>query len=90
MYIGVTAVKPLEDYTLWLRFDNGEEGVFDMSPYLDTGLFAQLRDRTLFQSVQVCFDTIAWGNGVDLCPETLYTQSVKPSPSSQTRQQVVA
>ena len=77
MYIGVTAVKPIADYKLWLMFDNGEQGLFDLSPYLDTGIFAELRDEAVFASAHVSFDTVAWSNGADLCPETLYTYSVK-------------
>lgn len=50
--------------------------MFDVKPYLGKGLFAQLQDETLFHSVHVSFDTVAWSNGVDLCPELLYNESV--------------
>lgn len=77
MYIGVTAVKPLEGYRLLLTFDNGEQGIFEMTPYLDTGIFAELRDDALFASVRVSFDTVEWSNGADICPEVLYNNSRK-------------
>ena len=34
------------------------------------------RDAALFSSVHVSFDTIAWANGADICPETLHRDSV--------------
>lgn len=77
MYIGVKAVQPMEAYKLLLTFENEEQGIFDMTPYLEHGMFAQLRDTSLFASAHVCFDTIEWNNGIDICPEVLYSNSVK-------------
>ncbi len=76
MYAGVKAVKPLEDYRLLLTFDNGEERVFDVEPYLSKGIFAELREPGRFNAVRVSFDTVEWPNGADLCPEVLYEESV--------------
>jgi hypothetical protein len=77
MYIGVRDVKPLANYRLLLSFDNGEKRVFDVRPYLNKGVFSQLRDVAVFNSVRVSFDTVEWSNGADLCPETLYRDSVE-------------
>jgi len=76
MYSGVKAVTPMADYQLLLVFGTGERRVFDVKPYLATGVFAALKDKTLFNSVHVSFDTIAWANGADLCPEVLLSESV--------------
>jgi len=46
-------------------FANGEVRHFDMKPYLNNGLFLQLKDRKLFDSVKVSFDTIEWNNRLD-------------------------
>jgi len=75
MYPGVKEVKPLADYRLLLRFENDEERIFDMNPYLEKGIFQELRNVELFNRVRVSFDTIEWGNGADLCPELLYRES---------------
>lgn len=77
MYPAVIAVKPLKDHTLLLTFDNDEVRVFDVKPFLGTGMFRELRDFSNFDSVRVSFDTVEWANGADLCPEILYEQSVK-------------
>ncbi|VUZ25685.1 Uncharacterised protein [Acetobacterium wieringae] len=39
MYLAVINVEPLNDYKLLLTFDNGEKRIFDVSPYLDKGIF---------------------------------------------------
>ncbi len=76
MYLPVKKVKPLNDYKLLLTFGEGEEKVFDMSPYLSMGKFSELRDISMFNSVTVRFDTIEWANHLDMDPEFLYEKSV--------------
>ena len=72
MYLSVKKVKALNDYKLELTFENKEIRIFDVKPYLDTGLFRTLRNEDIFKKVRVSFDTIEWPNGVDLDPEVLY------------------
>ncbi|MGL6064762.1 MAG: DUF2442 domain-containing protein [Fusobacteriaceae bacterium] len=76
MYIGVKDVKALKDYKLQLTFKSDETKIFDVSPYLDKGIFKTLKDINVFNSVRVVFDSIEWSNGVDIDPETLYEDSV--------------
>ena len=75
MYLSVKKVKPLNDYKLELTFENNETKIFDVKPYLDTGLFRTLKDKHFFKTVKVSYDTIEWPNGVDLDPEVLYEKS---------------
>ncbi len=63
------------DYQVELLFDNGEKRLFDMVPYLDLGVFAELKLQKLFETVHVSFDAVEWENGADLCPEVLYEKS---------------
>ncbi len=76
MYFAVTEVTPLKNYKLSLKFKNGEEKVFDMTPYLEIGIFKELKDEVLFKTVRVSFDTVEWANEADIDPETLYKDSV--------------
>ena len=73
----VKKVSPQKDYTLHLWFSNGEEGILDMKPYLDKGIFRALRDISMFNSVRPFIGTIQWANEADLCPDTVYLDSVK-------------
>jgi len=75
MYLSVNKVKPLSDYKLELTFENNEIKIFDVKPYLDTGLFRRLKDENFFKMVKVSYDTIEWPNGIDLDPEVLYEKS---------------
>ena len=75
----VSAVEPNSDYTLILTFTNGEVRTFDVKPYLDTGIFRELWNKSLFNSVRPFLGSIQWKNGQDFCPDTLYLDSV-PTP----------
>ena len=75
MYQSVTKATPNEDFTLVIVFENGEEGVLDMKPYLGFGSFQRIRDYDRFRRVHVAFDTVEWEDGVDLDPEFVYAKS---------------
>jgi hypothetical protein len=75
MYLSIIDVKPLEDYRLLLTFSNGEKRNFNMNPFLDTGIFRELKDKELFNTVRISFDTIEWANEADFDPEVLYQNS---------------
>lgn len=68
----VKNVKPEQDFTLLITFNNGEEKKFDVKPYLEIGIFKELKDVSMFNSVKPFPGSIQWANGVDLCPDTLY------------------
>lgn len=65
-------VIPNDNYTLSLVFENGETGMYDCVPLLDFGVFKELRDLKYFKRVFITFGTVAWPNGQDICPDTLY------------------
>ena len=75
--ITVISVRALEDYTLLLRFSNGETKTFDFAPLLSIGGFRPLRDEELFKSVYVEYGIPVWDNGeIDIAPEYLYLNGV--------------
>ena len=76
MYLAVKDVKPQDDYKLLLTFANDEVKLFDVSKYLEIGKFKELKEKALFKSVRVHFDSIEWANKLDLDPELLYNKSV--------------
>ena len=73
----VKEVKPNSDYKLEILFTNGEEKIFDMKPYLNIGVFKELKDENLFNTVKPFLGSIQWKNGQDLCPDTLYLDGEK-------------
>ena len=74
----IKKVHPGVDYTLTILFDNNEERIFDVKPYLDRGIFTQLKDHRIFNSVKPLLGSIQWINGLDFCPDTLYEESKTP------------
>ncbi len=72
MYPAIKEVSPEENYLLSVTFDNGEHGILDMKPFLDFGIFQDLKDQNAFNRVRVAFDTIEWESGADLDPAFVY------------------
>ena len=77
MYFAIKEVRPQENYILLLTFENGEKRQFDMKPYLDMGIFQDLKDLSLFKTVRTSFDSIEWDNEADFDPEVLYLNSIR-------------
>lgn len=71
----VVTVKANDDFTLMLTFANGEIGQFDAKPYLDKGVFQELRDLNYFKQVSVALGTVQWPHEQNFCPDTLYETS---------------
>ena len=71
----VIRVVPKENYCLELVFSTGEVRLFDVSPYLEMGVFRQLKDNYLFSIAYVAFNTVCWPGEIDIAPETLYCLS---------------
>jgi hypothetical protein len=69
MYQAVVSVRPNEDFSLTVVFEDGKQGVLDMHPYLSFGVFKRIRDFEQFKRVRIAFDTVEWECGVDLDPE---------------------
>lgn len=76
MLVDIVRVQPLEGHRLQLQFEDGAEGVVDVTQCVEfTGVFAPLRDSREFASVRVNTElgTICWPCGADLDPEVLYS-----------------
>jgi hypothetical protein len=75
----VIKVKPLENYRLRLTFSNGEIRLFNVTPYLDKGIFTELQNIEYFQQVNFSPDTLYLTSQ----PEEKTVESVSPSPALQ-------
>lgn len=74
-YRGIRSVEATDDHKLILRFDNGEERVFDVTPLLTVGRFRELARLDVFRRVRVAYDAVEWENGLDLDPEYVCDRS---------------
>lgn len=77
MLIDVIDVKPLDDFLLLLKFENGEEKEFDCKTLFDKKPFQVLKDIHFFKKAKNAFGTVVWSDEIDISPETLYLESRK-------------
>jgi hypothetical protein len=78
MHWDVKLVRPLPDYRIYVEVENGRKGIFDLKPYLDHGIFRELRD---FNQVGILFGAVTWPHEQDIAPETLLAEMTEPDPN---------
>ena len=76
-----TEVKPLTNFGIWLRYEDGTEGTIDLSDVAGRGVFAAWNDPTFFRSVRLgSHGAIEWGADIDICPDAMYLRLTGKSP----------
>ncbi|MBT4132399.1 MAG: DUF2442 domain-containing protein [Candidatus Marinimicrobia bacterium] len=85
MFLHVIDAKYIEKYRVKVLFNDGREGVADLSEALTGAVFEPLRDESEFSLLRVDeeLETIVWSNGADLAPEYIYYQAFKGDPDLQ-------
>lgn len=68
----VKKINYIDGYKISLTFNDHKTKVVDVEPYLDKGIFLDLRDPDFFNQVTVSGNTIVWPNEADFCPDVLY------------------
>ncbi len=71
----VKSVEALDDYKLALVFEDGEQRIFDLKPYLKLGVFARLENPALFKTARMVSGSVEWSGEIDLSYDTLYLES---------------
>ena len=72
----IIEVKPLNNYQLYLKFEDNQEGIINLEEIIEfVGIFQTLKDLDFFKTVKINPDwgTIYWENGADLDPDVLYS-----------------
>jgi hypothetical protein len=73
----VQNVIPLPGYRLAVRFFDGTSGIVDMRAMIEgeeAGIFAALRDPSIFNAVSIDIGTVNWPNGADLAPDAMHDE----------------
>ena len=79
MFPRILEVRHVCDYRLALTFTDGETAELDFKDMIvgRGGVFAALEDVEEFRRVEVDAEagTLVWPNGVDFCPDVLYSRA---------------
>ena len=59
-------------YRIHLTFNDNSEKTIDFGPWLDGPVFEPLKDPNYFRRFFIDGGAVAWPNGADIAPETLY------------------
>ena len=73
----ISEVTAIDGHKLQLLFDNGERRIYDCSELLSFGVFQELQDEKYFKQARVLGGTVVWPHEQDICPDTLYLDSMK-------------
>ncbi len=85
MFLHVREARPVGDYRVEVAFNDGRQGVADLSSFLKGPVFGPLQDPDLFARLTVDEETqtVVWPNGADLAPEYLYFRAFQHVPELQ-------
>lgn len=73
----VCGVRPLDDFRLWVRFNNNEARIYDFKPLLSFPAFAPLANPDTFKSVYIDYGVTVWNDGeIDIAPEEIYEKGL--------------
>jgi hypothetical protein len=79
--VKVISVEPMENYKLRITLSDNRKGMFDVSPYLDRGVFKELKDPKNFRRVYLAYGTVVWPHELDIAPETIEME-LQPEPAA--------
>ncbi|WP_018619325.1 DUF2442 domain-containing protein [Spirosoma luteum] len=69
----VKEIETLNDYRIWIKFQDGLEKVINFRPFLGKGFTAELLQEGKFNEVSIEEGGgLAWPNGYDFCPNYLH------------------
>jgi hypothetical protein len=69
--VKVISVEPLENYRLKVKLSHGRKGIFDVSRFVGSGVFRELKDPKYFCRVFINYGTVVWPDEQDIDPELI-------------------
>ena len=69
------SVKTKRNYQLLVKFDNGENRLFDVKPYLKERQYHDLKDSKLFSKARIEDGDVCWGDSIRFNSELVYFRS---------------
>ena len=72
MFLEVKNAKYINDFKIFLEFNDGISKTVDLENELKGEIFQPLRNVSYFKNFKIRYNTIEWDNGADFAPEYLY------------------
>jgi len=69
--MNIIEIVPKKNYLLYVKADDGQTGLFDVAPYLESEAFAPLKNRSEFERIHNGKYFIEWECGADLSADTI-------------------
>ena len=76
MTLQIAKVEVMPEYKLCIRFGNGKSRLFDVRPYLNKGVFKELKNESYLKKVRIISGGIEWPHEQDLSADTLYYRGI--------------
>ncbi|OGT33763.1 MAG: hypothetical protein A2W28_05790 [Gammaproteobacteria bacterium RBG_16_51_14] len=69
--MNIAEIVPRDNYTLYIKAEDGKTGLFDVKPYLESEAFAPPKDRSEFERIHNGRYFVEWDCGADLSVDTI-------------------
>lgn len=74
--MNISEITAKDNYTLYIKTEDGKTGLFDVKPYLESEAFAPLKDKAEFERIYNGNYFIEWDCGADLSADTIQSHWV--------------
>ena len=85
MNLQVAKIEVQSKHKLYVKFNNGQTKLFDMKPYLNRGVFKELKNESYLKKVRVIWGGVEWPHKQDLSSDTLYYRGISIQTSNKPR-----
>ena len=72
-FLHINQARHLNDFKIWVSFNDGTEGSVDLQDDLEGSIFEPLKDPEYFRSFKLEGHTLSWPNGADFAPEFIHS-----------------
>ena len=80
--MNIAEIIPKDNYILFIKAEDGKTGLFDLKPYLESEVFAPLKDKSEFERIHNGKYFIEWDCGADLSADTIQARWEIASPEN--------
>lgn len=72
--VKIKEVKPLDNFKIQINYEDGVEGIVDLSYLAGKGVFSFWNEPGNFNKVHIDKESgaVAWNKEIDICPDSLY------------------